>query len=41
LFRGAIGLTVAVSAPPKQVKVVVYDPAEDRIGSAIVKVQQN
>lgn len=36
-----IGLTVAVSAPPKQVKVVVYDPAEDRIGSAIVKVQQN
>ena len=36
-----IGLTVAVTALPKQVKVIVYDPAEDRIGSAIVKVQQN
>jgi VWFA-related protein len=36
-----IGLTVAVSAPPKQVRVVVYDPAEDRVGSAIVKVQPN
>jgi VWFA-related protein len=34
-----IGLTVVVSAPPKQVRVVVYDPADDRIGTAFVKVE--
>ena len=29
-----IGLTVAVAAPARHVKVVVYDPLQDRIGSA-------
>lgn len=34
-----VKLTVAVTAPPRQVKVVTYDPTADRVGSAIVKVQ--
>lgn len=33
-----IGLAITVTAPPKSVKTVVYDPAADLIGSAIVKV---
>jgi VWFA-related protein len=33
-----IGLAITVTAPPKSVKTVVYDPAADLIGSTIVKV---
>jgi hypothetical protein len=34
-----IGFTITVTAPPKIVRVVVYDPVADLIGSTIVKVQ--
>ena len=33
-----MGLAITVTAPPKSVKTVVYDPAADLIGSTIVKV---
>jgi hypothetical protein len=33
-----IGLAITVTAPPKNVKTVVYDPVADLIGSTIVKV---
>jgi VWFA-related protein len=34
-----MGLAITVTAPPTIVKTVVYDPAADLIGSAIVKVR--